>query len=74
MNPDAPAVGITEMTRFFYGRTARRGRSSGHDLRNRLGCLKAGLWLAAELSSNYPDLRGQTSVEVTPTVAENPAM
>ena len=57
------------MTRFFFGLRGpkdvddRQGMSFETDL----AAFEAGLWLAAELSSKYPDLRGKTSVEVTPT-------
>ena len=37
-----------------------------------LAAFEAALWLAAELSSKRPDLRGETSVVVTPRVAEKP--
>ena len=69
MNPDAPGVEMGEMTRFFFGLRGPQDvdDAQGMTFETDLAAFEAAVWLAAELSSKYPDLRGKTSVAVTPT-------
>jgi hypothetical protein len=57
------------MTRFFFGLRGQQDVDDGQGMafETDLAASEAALWLAAELSSRYPDLRGKTSVQVTPT-------
>jgi hypothetical protein len=57
------------MTNFFFGVRGPHDVDDGQGMtfETDLAAFEAALWLAAELSSNYPDLRGNSSVVVTPT-------
>jgi hypothetical protein len=57
------------MARFFFGLRGQQDVDDrqGMTFETDLAAFEVALWLAAELSSKYPDLRGKASVEVTPT-------